>query len=272
MNELVSLTPFALILCAGIFVQSAAGFAGGLLIVPALMWCGYSIPEAQTALLVATIPQNIWGVWSLRDAISFSRLRFPGLARIAFLPIGIAVLRMLESYSVITLRQVVGAVVSVVTLATAIFHPRPQAKLHPAWAWLTFPLSGFLQGLVGMGGPAMVFWVQAHDWDTRQIRGFLFGMYLISIVPALGVLYTTFGPRIVHPGLIAAALTPLLLLVTFAGLRFGNWLGRERLRRVTLALLLVMGAAGLAAPWLSAPPSGERHAADHPHAVPSLRR
>ncbi|TWU22182.1 Sulfite exporter TauE/SafE [Novipirellula galeiformis] len=251
MNDLVSMLPFALILCVGIFVQSAAGFAAGLLIVPALMWCGYSIPEAQTALLVATIPQNIWGVWSLRDVISFSKLRFPGIARIVFLPLGIGVLRTLESYSVITLRQVVGAVVIAVTLATAVFNPKPRTRLHPGWAWLSFPLSGFLQGLVGMGGPAMVFWVQAHDWDTRRIRGFLFAMYLISILPALGFLYTTFGTRIVQPGMIAAAITPVLLLVTFAGLRFGNWLGRERLRRVTLALLLVMGVAGLAAPWLS---------------------
>ncbi len=251
MNELVSILPFALILCIGIFVQSAAGFAAGLFIVPALMWFGYSIPEAQTSLLVATIPQNLWGVWTLRDAISFSKLKVPGFTRILFLPIGIAVLQTLEAYSVITLRQVVGGVVLAVTIAMMVFNPRPQAQLHRGWAFLAFPLSGFLQGLVGMGGPAIVFWVQAHDWDTRRIRGFLFGMFLISMFPAIGLLYYTFGSRIIQPGMLAAAMTPLLLLVTFAGLRFGNWLGRARLRRITLGILFVMGLAGLAAPWLS---------------------
>ena len=68
-ETIFSLIPFAVILCAGIFVQAAAGFAAGLVIVPALLWCGYSIPAAQCSLLVATIPQNIWGVWSLRDSI-----------------------------------------------------------------------------------------------------------------------------------------------------------------------------------------------------------
>ena len=73
----------------------------------------------------------------------------------------------------------------VLTIATMAIRPRPRQNLHPIWAWIAFPLSGFLQGLVGMGGPAMVFWVQAHDWGTRKSRAFLFSMYLISIVPAL---------------------------------------------------------------------------------------
>ena len=47
-----------LILCGGMFIQSAAGFAGGLFIIPAMTWVGYKIPEAQCALLVAMIPQN----------------------------------------------------------------------------------------------------------------------------------------------------------------------------------------------------------------------
>ena len=97
----------------------------------------------------------------------------------------------------------------------------------------------------------MVFWVQAHDWDTRRMRAFLFAMYLVSILPAMLVLYLFFGNRIIQPSLVAATTIPLLVLVTGAGLKFGTWLGRVRLRRVTLGLLLVMGIAGLAAPLLS---------------------
>lgn len=251
MAESYSLIALALILCVGIFVQAAAGFAAGLLIVPAMLWCGYSIPEAQTSLLVATIPQNLWGVWSLRDALPARSIAWPATARLIFLPLGILVLQQLESYSIITLRQIVGGVVLLVTLAIIWFHPHPRARIHPGWSWLAFPVSGFLQGLVGMGGPAMVFWVQAHDWDTRRMRSFLFAMYLVSLAPALAILYGVFGERIVRPGVIATLLIPVLLLVTLAGLRFGTWLGQRRLRRVTLGLLLLMGIAGLAAPLLS---------------------
>jgi uncharacterized membrane protein YfcA len=253
MEFLYSLAPLALILCAGIFVQAAAGFAAGLFIVPSLLWCGYQIPEAQASLLVATIPQNIWGIWSLRDSLTPKVVAVPAAGRVAFLPLGAAVLVGMESFPQAQIRQVVGAVVLAVTIATIVYRPAPQKKLKRIWGLIAFPISGFLQGLVGMGGPAMVFWVQAHDWDTRKMRAFMFAMYLASIAPALGVLYLFFGDRIVPPALIAGLLIPLLVLATGVGLKFGTWLGRVRLRRLTLGLLFVMGLAGLAAPMLTPP-------------------
>ena len=250
-ETVLSLIPFAAILCAGIFVQAAAGFAAGLLIVPALLWCGYSIPAAQCALLVATIPQNIWGVWSLRDSIDVKAVVEPGLLRVLFLPTGIVVLKLMDFVDPETVRQIVGLIVLFVTLAIITFRPAPRPHLHPIWARIAFPLSGFLQGLVGMGGPPMVFWVQAHDWSTEKTRSFLFMMYLVSIFPALAFLYVAFGDVVIEPGLLALAMLPLLWLVTCIGLKFGSMLGRERLRRVTLGLLLLMGLAGVVGPMLN---------------------
>ncbi|QDT03191.1 Sulfite exporter TauE/SafE [Rubripirellula lacrimiformis] len=249
MDEWISLLPITMILCFGIFVQSAAGFAAGLLIVPALLWCGYTIPAAQAAMLVATIPQNVWGVWSLRDSISPRRVVWPALARVLFLPVGVMLLYSMESLPTDSIRQIVGGVVLAATLAIMWFNPVPRSSLHPIWAWLAFPVSGFLQGVVGMGGPVMVFWVQAHDWDSKQTRGFLFTMYLISIIPALAILYIAFGDRIVAPAVSAAASIPVLWLSAIMGLRFGTWLGTERLRRLTLVLLLLLGVSGVTAPW-----------------------
>ena len=251
MEMLLASIPLVLILCAGIFVQSAAGFAAGLTIVPALLWCGYSIPAAQCSLLVATIPQNVWGVWSLRESLQAREVIWPGLGRLVFFPLGVWGLLHVERLETQTVRQIVGGVLVVLTLAIMAFRPQPRQSLHPLWAWLAFPISGFLQGLVGMGGPAMVFWVQAHDWGTRKTRAFLFSMYLISLVPALLVLALVFGTRILSAGIVSAMIIPVLLVVTHYGLIFGTQLGRQRLRRVTFGLLLVMGIAGLLAPWIT---------------------
>ncbi|MEM9368610.1 MAG: sulfite exporter TauE/SafE family protein [Planctomycetota bacterium] len=238
------------ILSAGILVQAAAGFAGGLVIVPLMLWAGYSVPEAQSALLVATIPQNVAGVWSFRDAIEPNRLVGPAMGRLIALPIGVAALQWMESASMVLLRQLVGGCVLAATLATWWLRPTQRDSVAPFWGCLAFPTSGFLQGIVGMGGPVMVFWVQAHRWDTRQSRGFLFAMYLVSIVPAMIILYLFFGGRIVAPGLIAGMAIPWLLVVTQMGLRLGTWLGTERLRRVTLVLLFLIGLTGLLTPLL----------------------
>ena len=248
---ILSLLPFAAILCAGIFVQAAAGFAAGLVIVPALLWFGYSIPAAQCSLLVAKIPQNIWGVWSLRESIEPKQVVWPGLGRVLFLPTGIVALQWMSSVDEGTVRQLVGLIVLLVTLAIIFIRPTPRKRLHPFWALIAFPLSGFFQGLVGMGGPPMVFWVQAHDWSTEKTRSFLFMMYLVSIFPALAFLYLAFGDAVIEPGLVALAMIPVLWVVTYFGLKFGSMLGRQRLRRITLGLLLLMGVAGVFGPMLS---------------------
>jgi uncharacterized membrane protein YfcA len=251
MDYLLESLPLVAILCAGIFVQSAAGFAAGLMIVPAMLWCGYSIPAAQCSLLVATIPQNVWGVWSLRDSLQPRALIWPGVGRLCFYPLGVWTLLRMEALETETIRQIVGGVLVLLTVGIIVFRPRPRERLHPVWGCLAFPLSGFLQGLVGMGGPAMVFWVQAHDWGTQRSRAFLFAMYLISIPPALFVLSLVFGSRILSAGFVSALILPLLLMVTHFGLRLGTRLGRQRLRRISLGLLLLMGLASLLAPLLN---------------------
>jgi len=238
------------VLSLGIFVQSAAGFAAGLLIVPAMLWAGFSIPEAQASLIIATIPQNLWGVWSFRDAAEPRRLVWPGITRLAFLPIGVASLSYLESFSIVHLRQMVGMMVLIATFVMLWLRPVPRPHLHPVWSWIAFPVSGYFQGLVGIGGPPMVLWVQAHDWDTRQSRVFLFSMYLISIIPALAVLLAFFGQRIVPVSIVTLLAIPWLLLVTWLGLKLGTAMGTDRLRQFTYGLLILTGAAGIAAPWM----------------------
>jgi len=246
-----SLMLLAIVLCVGIFAQAASGFAAGLLIVSTLIWFDYSIPEAQASLIVATIPQNLWGVWKFRDAIVVEQVKWPAVARLISLPFGIIVLKSMESLEIDTVKQLVGGLMLLITLVICFFRPVPRERLHWGWSWLAFPVSGFLQGLVGMGGPAMVLWVQAHDWDTKKSRGFLFSMYLVSMGPALAMLFFAFGKRLIEPSLFAAALTPLLLIATSLGLKAGTWLGRKRLRQITLAVLILIGVAGLAAPWLN---------------------
>ncbi len=252
MLDLATFVTLGIVLSLGTFIQSASGFAAGLLIISTLVWIGYPIPEAQIALLIATVPQNIWGVWSLRDAIRPRQLFWPAIGRLAFLPLGIAALYWMDTLPPARIKQVVGGVLLVITLAITLFRVSPRERLHPLWGWLAFPLSGFLQGLVGMGGPAMVLWVQGHDWDTRRSRGFLFTMYLISLLPAMLMIGWTFGERVGPAAVMAILLIPLLLVITAQGLRVGTWLGRKRLRRLTLALLIAMSLVSLLAPLFQA--------------------
>lgn len=248
MFQLATFATLAIVLSLGTFIQSASGFAAGLLIMSILVWAGYPIPEAQIALLIATIPQNIWGVWSFRDAIEPKRLVWPAIGRLGFLPFGIATLWWMDTLPPERIKQVVGGLLLAITLTIVFLRVSPRQHLHPVWGWIAFPASGFLQGLVGMGGPAMVLWVQAHDWDTRRSRGFLFAMYLISLFPAMAMITFTFGRRVGPAAMMALLLMPFLLAVTNYGLRAGTWLGRKRLRRLTILLLIGVATISLLAP------------------------
>ena len=254
MFDLATFITLALVLTLGMFVQSASGFAAGLLTMSTLVWLGYPIPEAQIALLIATIPQNLWGVWALRDVIEPARLAWPAVGRLSFLPVGIATLWWMESLPPERIKQVVGGLMLTITLVIILFRVRPRPKLHPIWAWIAFPASGFLQGLVGMGGPAMVLWVQAHDWDTRRSRGFLFALYLVSLFPAMVLIGWTFGQRVGPVATMSLMLIPLLLWVSSQGLKVGTWLGRRRLRVLTMGMLLFVAVMSRVSPWLGMAP------------------
>lgn len=240
----------ALILGFGVFVQSAAGFAAGLVIISLMLWSGYSLPEAIAALSVASIPQNLMGVWQLREEIEFKQSVWPAIGRLVFLPVGLIGLVAIQSWPPNAIRQLVGGVVLAITLMIIAVRPKPRERIHPLWAWIAFPVSGWMQGFVGMGGPAMVFWVMAHDWSTKKSRGFLFTMYMSTLVPAWLLMYWRFGKAVIEPSIMAACSIPFLWVATHLGIRVGSWLGRHRLRTVIIILLIAFGVAGLASPWI----------------------
>ena len=252
MIPLEELSSFAVIMCLGIFTQAAAGFAAGLVIMPLMLWAGHGIPEAQAAVLTATIPQNLLGVHRFRkNQKTWRELVLPATLRYVWMPVGVATLYALDAFSVGLLRQVVGAVVVFCVLMLILFRPTPREELHVGWTWLTFSCSGFFAGCTGTGGPFMVLWVQAHNWSTERGRAFLFVMYLLTIPVMLGLLFSAFGNRITRSAISALVLIPLLLAVSWSGLKLGSWLGRERLRKVTMVILLVIGVIGLFAPLIT---------------------
>ncbi len=230
----------ALVLAIGSFLQGAVGFAAGLLGMPLLVWLGWSLPESQAIILASTAIQNVWGVAEFRSTLEFKRLWLPALLRILCIPLGTMLLWGAHDWDQAHIRQLVGGFVFVMTLAVAIARPTPRESISPLWTWLVFPVSGIIQGFVGMGGPIMVLWVQAHDWSTKQSRAFLFAIYLVSLPFSMALLISTFGQAIVRAVLITLLMLPIILISTALGLRLGSKLGRRRMRQVTLVILLLI--------------------------------
>ena len=231
-------------------MQSVTGFASGLIIIPLMLWAGHGIPEAQAALLIATIPQNILGVYRFRNTIDYQVLKIPMVLRLLSLPLGIATLRLVDDFPVTAARQLVGLVVIGCVILLTYSKPKGGSTVSLPWTLLAFSTSGFFAGLTGTGGPMMVLWVQAHDWSTERSRGFLFAMYLTSLPFILGLLYLAFPHRILQASVSVIILLPALILVTQIGLRVGTQLGQQRLRRLTMGLLVLLGVVSILSPLL----------------------
>lgn len=251
MEEILDQWPLvALVLAVGSFLQGSVGFAYGLFSVPVLMWLGWTVPQAQGAIYIGTCVQNIWGLWRFRDSVTLSEMVTPGLLRLLALPLGIACLMWLYRLEPDTVRQAVGAVLLAIVLVLAIWRPVPRDRLPAGWGWVAFTMSGFLQGLVGMGGPAMVLWVQAHGWSTQRSRAFLYAQYMVTLPVMLIVLVAAFGQPVVDACVVTLIMLPVIFAATAAGLGVGTRLGRRWLRITTLLLLATLAVSNLVSPWL----------------------
>jgi uncharacterized membrane protein YfcA len=240
----------AVVLGVGSFAQGAVGFAAGLMIVPVMLACGWSVAEAQAVLLLATLVQNVWGTVTLRGALRSADLWLPAILRIGWLPVGVGLQWLLSGFSADRIRQVVGLAVMAATLAMILIRPQPKAAVAPIWTWIACSVSGLFQGLCGMGGPALVLWVQSHDWHPDRSRGFLFAQYLISLFPTLLLVGLVFGSEVWRALGLAALLLPVIFLSTFLGMRVGRRLDPTRLRSVSYLLLLLLGLSQVLGPWL----------------------
>lgn len=176
----------ALVMTFGSVVQGAVGFASGLLGVPLLVICGFSLPEAAIINLISTSIQNLTGAWKLRDYLDIRNLIYPTLIRLLAIPLGTASVSWLaERITASQSKQVVGGILLAVVSLLWCFRVKRREKLNYLWQTLAFFSSGFLLGFASIGGAPMVIYVNSLTWGVNRSRGFFcfFARLLASLLP-----------------------------------------------------------------------------------------
>ncbi len=244
---LLSLT----ILTSAAFIQATVGFAAALFGLPLMLWAGNNLMESQVMIITAMMPQNILSVWKLRKSIDFREIILPATVRISALPIGIAGLSIVLSWSSTAVNQLVGAIILAAVGMQALvgIEWKTARRLH--WIIITFGGSGVLQGLSGMSGPPMVLWVHGQRYSADRARAFLFAMYISNFAPQVLLLYLNFGSKVLDAASVACMSIPLVLVAATLGLRLGSWLGDRWLRPITYACLVWLAVSSMLEPWLA---------------------
>jgi uncharacterized protein len=238
----------AVIMTIGSVLQGAVGFASGLMGVPLLVLCGFSLIEATVINFISTAVQNFTGAVQLWSHIEPQEVAWPALLRCVGLPLGTLALAATPGLDQDLVKQIIGAVLlgSVVLLVS--LRVTPRDRLGAGWVGLTFISSGFLMGFASIGGAPMVMYVNSLTWSAAKSRAFLF-FCSAAIMPLMAAaLIWQFGGLLLRPALMAVSVLPPCLLGLWLGLALGARLDKVRFRRLTYALLLVVALAAILSP------------------------
>jgi hypothetical protein len=239
-----------IILSASALIQTTVGFAAALFGLPLLMWAGNDLMESQIMIITAMLPQNVFAVWKLRKSIDLREVIVPATIRIAALPIGVAGLAVVLTWSAVRINQFVGGLILLAVGIQALVGIEWKNAKKPFWVAVTFGGSGILQGVSGMSGPPMVLWVHGQRYSIDRARAFLFSMYISNFIPQILLLWLKFGNTVFQAMIVAALSLPLVILSAMLGLRLASLLGDRWLRPITYAGLVVLALYSLLAPWL----------------------
>lgn len=239
-----------IVMTFGSIIQGAVGFASGLLGVPLLVLCGFSIPEAATINLVSTSVQNFTGAWKLRQYLDYGELIYPTLIRICFaIPLGTYTAGLVDRYVAPDhTKQLLGVLLLTVLFLLWYFKIKPSDQLNIFWKTLAFASSGFLLGFASMGAAPLVIYVNSLTWSVNKSRGFLFFCSAVGQPFAAWFFWLKFGEKIITPAVSTLLFMPLIFAGLWFGLHLGAFLSINTFRKVTFGLIAVTAIAGILAP------------------------
>lgn len=239
-----------IVMTFGSIIQGAVGFASGLLGVPLLVLCGFSIPEAATINLVSTSVQNFTGAWKLRKYLDYGELIYPTLIRICFaIPLGTYTAGLVDRYVAPDhTKQLLGVLLLTVLFLLWYFKIKPSDQLNIFWKTLAFASSGFLLGFASMGAAPLVIYVNSLTWSVNKSRGFLFFCSAVGQPFAAWFFWLKFGEKIITPAVSTLLFMPLIFAGLWLGLHLGAFLSINTFRKVTFGLIALTAIAGILAP------------------------
>ncbi|UCD75237.1 MAG: sulfite exporter TauE/SafE family protein [Phycisphaerales bacterium] len=244
--------PALIVLILGSALQSAAGFAFGMFAIPLLILLGAEAYEAIAIISVCGLIQTVIGIWALRKHIDWLQVVLMTVMAAICIPAGVLTLgALVESVPVSVIRQVFGSIVLCVVVVQWVWRIRPREKLHWGWMATAMPLSGFMTGLSGMGGPPAVMWVMAHNWSNRRSRATLWAFFCATTPVSWISLHQRFGDEVFTAIGNGVLMSPVMILGILPGLWLGHRIPKPLLRQISYVILLLVSAYAICQPLLA---------------------
>jgi len=107
-------------------------------------------------------------------------------------------------------------------------------------------------GMISMGGPPAIIWVMAQKWNALRTRAFLSALFFLASPLQVALLYYNFGERLLNFFLLGLAFSPLVIIGTLWGVKLGELLDRQKLKKIVLSLLVLTSLVSIFSPYFKA--------------------
>lgn len=228
---------------AGAFVQAAVGFGFALIAAPIFLTAMES-GSAMQVLVAIHVVQSAMLVPGLCRSAPAKLLHPMLLGSLAGFPLGLAVFVALD---LDTLKLAVGIVMLVFT---ALLVARDRSCLSQMFASSGPPnraaavgvgaSAGVLTSVLVMPGPPLILYVAARRIGKEESRALSLTFFAFCYV-AVTLLHATWTGMSFETWVLAAALSPVVMIGTLLGHRLARWLSEAWFRTAVLAVSLLSG-------------------------------
>lgn len=220
-------------------VRGFAGFGAALIMAPVLSLI-YGPTVAVPVMTVVEIPVLLQVVAIARRETDWSRTGPMAAMAVITIPLGTFILATAEPD---LLRMTMSIIVLVLVAVMASGRLPTLIRRRPTDLGVA-SLAGLMGGSTGIGGPPLILYFLALGAPARQVRGDLFGYFLVTTLIGLVsfAAYGLFTPPVVLLGLIFGL--PYMLGIWLGGKLF-PFASERVFRRLALILLTLIGAATL---------------------------
>ena len=237
-------------LFGGCLLQSTVGFGLGMFAIPFMNFAGVPLPACIALVLGIQIFQTGYSVYRHPGVVKWKDTLALFYVRMIGLPLGVFSLWLIEQTDPQQIKQVIGIMLITAMAMQVLIRPKPREHLHWGWTWLAGGASGYMAGIVGMGGPPVVLFVHAHDWSAMRSRAFMWITFAQNIPVLMFLLCASFGWDKMFDFGLGLLMSPVAFLAARLGHFAGGKLNRHRLRIVAYILLTFIALSAIASPYL----------------------
>ncbi len=242
------ITGIILFLCS--MIQGIIGFAFNLFAIPLLIWSGFGLSEAIATTAIPIFFQSATSTYKLRKYVLWKEVGFATIFRYMGIPIGIFFLAFITNLDKDSVKQIVAIVILLIVAMQTLLKIKPREHISFIWTVIAFFTSGFTLGLISMGGPPVVVWVMARKWSALTTRAFLSALFFLASPLQVVLLYYSFGSNLLMFFLTGLAFSPVVIIGTLLGVKLGEFLNRDLLRKIILSLLVITSLASIISPYI----------------------